>query len=457
MNIVDRRRFLITSALGLGSLPLRSIVTGLPIPLLMGMSGEAIAAATSAQYLIMSHMNGGDPLNTNVPGSYPNDPSDSSDPLRFIQHATVAELGAAAAEFEVPRSYNLGNTAVKAAGPWADLPADLRQQMAFWHHGTYVNAHSEQPSVMRLGGALKDINGTGSAQLGSLVAEELNSALATSSKEIVMVGGAQIQAQGRNLQPLSPTSLKGIFISSEANLDKMIALRNRYLDQTYKTLKTQGTPAQRRFLDQYAISQQEATTMGSGLGDLLSGVTSNNADGQIKAAVALLKLNIAPAVTLGFGFGGDNHFDSDLEDEVTATTSGVAAIGKLWAELKTQGLQDKTTFATLNVFGRSLRRASSGGRNHNGNHHCMVVFGPNIKAGVVGGFKAINAASSTTDMKAAPINSVTGGTGGITDIPFEHTLASVGKTLIKAVGISDTRLNLRVDGKVGKVISGALI
>jgi hypothetical protein len=197
--------------------------------------------------------------------------------------------------------------------------------------------------------------------------------------------------------------------------------------------------------------------MGNQLGALLSDVTSNNPVDQIRVAVAMIQLKIAPVITLGLPFGGDNHSDTDLSDEVGETTSSVALINTLWSSLKSANLQNQVTFATLNTFGRSLRRTSEGGRSHNSEHHAMCVFGPNIKAGVVGGCAPTNTSGAVSDMRAAAINSSTGGISGATDIPFEQTLASVGKTLIKAVGISDARLEVRTDKAIGKVITGALI
>ena len=343
MNMINRRRLLIAGALGMGSLPLRSLITGLPIPFLLGASPRALAAST-ANFLILSHLSSGDPLNANVPGTYPQDPAITTDPLRFIQHATVAELGAIAEGYQNPSTFNLGTASVKAASSWASLPVDLRQHLAFWHHGTYVNAHGELPTVRRLGGAVKGYDGSGTDELGSLVAEELNADLGTVGKEILAVGGNGVVSQGRNVAVLPPTSLKGIFVSSEVNLDKMIAMRDRFIDKAYSDLKVTGTPAQRKFFDQYAISRQSAGTMGNALGDLLSSVTSDAPIDQAKVAVAFLQLGIAPVISLGLPFGGDNHSDSDLLDEVTETNESVAVIAALWGYLKAAGLQDRVQF-----------------------------------------------------------------------------------------------------------------
>jgi hypothetical protein len=452
---INRRKLLIASALSVGSLSLRSVITGLPLPFLAGLTQGVSAASTPAKFLILSHMQNGDPLNANAPGTYVNDPAQTSDPLAFVQHAKVSELGTMATGFETPSNFMLGNVSVKAAAPWASLPVDMREHMAFWHHGTYVNAHPEFATVRRLNGAVKGADGSGTTEFGSFIAEELSAELGTVSKEIIAVGGSRVQSNGRELSILSPANLKSIFVSSEANIDKMIALRSRFLDKTYQEIKTNGTPAQKKFLDNYALSRQEAAQVGGELGALLADVDGDDPLNQVRAAVALIQLNIAPVVTLGLPFGGDNHQDTDLDDEVTETTASIATLAFLWDRLKAAGLQDKVTFATLNTFGRSLVRSTSGGRNHNGLHHTMCVFGSSIKPGVVGGIAPTTSTGSIQEFRAASINSVTGGTSGATDVPYEQSLAAVGKTLAKAVGVSDAKIELRIS--TGKIISGALV
>jgi hypothetical protein len=203
---INRRKLLIASALSVGSLSLRSVITGLPVTFLAGLSQGVSAASTTTKFLILSHMQNGDPLNANAPGTYANDPTQTSDPLTFVQHAKVSELGAIAASFETPSSFLLGDISVKAAAPWASLPVDMREHMAFWHHGTYVNAHPEFATVRRLNGAVKGADGSGTTEFGSFIAEELNAELGTVSKEIIAVGGSRVQSNGRELSILSPAA-----------------------------------------------------------------------------------------------------------------------------------------------------------------------------------------------------------------------------------------------------------
>ena len=141
--------------------------------------------------------------------------------------------------------------------------------------------------------------------------------------------------------------------------------------------------------------------------------------GQALAAVALFKANVTPVVTMRIGFGGDNHTDANLQAEVDQHVTGVQGIEQVMAALRSNQLEDKVTFATMNVFGRNLngiaKVTSRAGRDHYGNHSVMVMIGKNVKPSVIGG--AVPAGSSGS-LVASDINAATGASvasGG--DIP----------------------------------------
>jgi len=83
----------------------------------------------------------------------------------------------------------------------------------------------------------------------------------------------------------------------------------------------------------------------------------------------------------------------------------VASIGKLWTELNAAGLQDRVTFATINVFGRTLSAAKGNGRGrtHHGDHHVAVLIGKPFKGGVVGGVEPADG-----DYRATSIDATSG-------------------------------------------------
>ena len=137
---------------------------------------------------------------------------------------------------------------------------------------------------------------------------------------------------------------------------------------------------------------------------MLSAIKSNDADGQVTAAVALIKMNVSPVITIRIPFGGDNHTDDGLmRSEVPQHESGIRAIGQLMEALRVAGLQDQVTFAAYNVFGRTLKKNGVTGRDHWGSHHATMMMGAGLRAGVVGGLEP-----KASDYYATPIDSQSG-------------------------------------------------
>ena len=115
----------------------------------------------------------------------------------------------------------------------------------------------------------------------------------------------------------------------------------------------------------------------------LSTITGDDATNQVTAAALLIKMNVTPVVTIHLPFSGDNHTDNNFAGEASQTDASVNNIKALMTKLTTYGLQDKVTFATLNVFGRTFDGLN--GRGHNASHAVSVMIGKGFKGGVVGG------------------------------------------------------------------------
>jgi hypothetical protein len=164
-------------------------------------------------------------------------------------------------------------------------------------------------------------------------------------------------------------------------------------------------------------------------------------------------MKIAPVLTMHLDFGGDNHSDAGFDNETTKHQTAIATMQLLIEELdqlRAGGqLQHDVIFGSLNVFGRTLKRKGTAGRDHHSGHHCMVLSGPGIKPGVVGGL-VLN--EGGTEFIANSIDSATGASGG--DIPYEETLGAAGKTLAVALGITEERANQMLP--VGKVVQSAI-
>lgn len=432
-----RRQALLSGLFGAGAIGLRALATGLPAWLL----ADPLAARANpsvcqgadfnaAQYLILATSDGGDPLNANVPGTY-----DFPD----IYHSSDPRMA--------PTPMTLSTGRHVAARPWATLDPAILGRTCFFHHGTYTINHGNHPKVLRLMGAVRR-----QEMLISLLARNLAPCLGTIQTEPAVISPNLITYQGRVLPILSPPDLSALLTGPNTPLLKLQRIRDADMDRLNALFKKHGTAAQRALLDEHAQSQIQARAMSALLLDSLSGVKgSSRSDLNITAAV-LLRMNVAPVVTMSYSWGGDNHSDNGLAAETTETLASVAAIADLYNRLRAFGLQDRVTFVAQNVFGRTLSRkvrSDANGRDHHGNHHCSVMIGSRIRGSVIGGLELRG-----IEYEGQDVSSQTGQGGAGGDIAFADTLGAVGKTLGVAVGVNQSVLDVEITQ--GKVVRAAL-
>lgn len=431
----NRRDLILGTLFGAGHLGLRALATGLPAAAFTSRSvfaQQAMACADKAraQYLILSTSSAGDPVNANVPGTY-----DHPD----IAHALDPRMAAT--------PLRLGPGTFTAARIWTALPQWVLDRTAFFHHATLTNNHPNLPKVMRLMGATYK-----QEMLPSLLAKHLAPCLGTIQTEPVSVGAGEILTfAGRGLPNLNPTGLRDVLAQPKGPLKDLQGLRDKALDRMYASLKKNAARPQLDYLDRLALSRAQARSIADDLLDMLSSIRSDRSDGQVVAAAALVKMRVSPVVTIRIEFGGDNHTDPDLmRSEVPESETGVQRIATLLETLRSYGLQDQTTFALYNVFGRTLKKLGVQGRDHWASHHATVLIGKSIRPGVIGGLEP-----AAGDYYASPIDSQTGkGITGGGDIPFAETLAAMGKTLGAAVGLPRPTLDTEI--AQGKVVAAAL-
>ena len=434
----SRRKLLLRGLLGAGLLGLRSLATGLPVSFLL----DPLAAradelpcpeAGAGQYLIFSTSGTGDPINNNSPGTYdlpasypqaihPDDPQMAATPL------------------------SLGGKTYTAAKPWSQLPAEVLGRTQFFHHSTRTNNHSDEQKVMSLMGVLRR-----GEMAVSLYAKELATCLGTIQAAPVVLAREVIQYQGTTLPRLSPRALAEVLAGESGVLADFQKIRDTDLNRLSSLLKTSGTNTQRAYLDRFATSQEQVRSIPQALLASLAAIQGNDAEDQAIAAAILIKMNVAPVIAMHIPFGGDNHDDPDFAKETRETVSGVATIALLMAKLKELDLQDRVTFATLNVFGRSLAKIKEGGgRSHWSNHHTAILIGKNVKAGVTGGL-----IPRGMDLGASAIDSKTGAASETGDIAVDDSLASMAKTLGRALEVSAATLDDNITG--GLAVTGALV
>jgi hypothetical protein len=254
--------------------------------------------------------------------------------------------------------------------------------------------------------------------------------------------------------------------ASGANaLKSLRSLRDSALDKLNALAKQDATNVQKQFLDALAASQTQVRQLADTLASTLSSISADDVKGQALAAAALFSANVTPVVSMHIPFGGDNHSDQNLQAEADQLVSGVAGIQTLLDALASVGLQDKVTFATLNVFGRNLdgiaKVTSKSGRDHYANHAVAVLIGKNVAPGVTGGVMPGGGGGSfggsSTALGAADIDSATGAGQAGGDVPSAQTYGSLARTLGVALGIPAASIAADLNANAGgKVINTAL-
>jgi len=450
---ITRREALLHGLFGTGLWGLRSLATGLPIAFLQNPARADTCSidATKAQFLIMSTSSSGDPANCNMPGTY--DFADIAHPPATTAYPDLVKANA-----------TIGGKSVAMAKVWADLitstdpKIDVANRIAFIHHGTLNNSHTNQGKVQRLLGTI-----TRQEMLVSYIAKQLAPCLGTVQSEPVMVGatdpGEALTYTGRTLPNLRPTALRDTLLNTAGPLTTLQALRDSDLNRLNAIVKQTGNTAQKAYLDRLANSQTEARSISQNLLTNLAMIMNDGPTGQILAATALVAMKVSPVISLHLPFGGDNHADAMLQNEAKQTTQSVqpmymgtaqtTGIPYLMTKLSDLGIRDQTTFMLMNVFGRTLKKLGTAGRDHWGTHHVTVLIGKPIKGGVYGGMVA-----SGNEYNATGMDSATGASNAGGDIPLADSLSSVGKTIAAAAGIPSTKLD--TDIQQGKVITGAL-
>jgi hypothetical protein len=429
MTLLNRRKLLLSSLAGAGLVGLRAMATGLPLSFLLNPKSaraDGACSGTTPQYLILSMSSNGDALNINVPGTYDLPSTFASG---TVNHSDVADMSMSATPLTI------SGQKYTAARPWSTLPQSILDQTVFFHHLTGTANHGELGRVLELFGSLRR-----GQWLPSYFAQNLQSCFNTVQVQPVTIGGEQLSFQGQYLPKLTPTGLKAVLSAPKDLAATLQSLRDDTLNKLNATLKANRaeTTAERAYMDNMALSQTDLRTMIAQVATDLATITADDANNQITAAALLIKMNVTPVVTIHLPFSGDNHTDSNFTNEATQTVASVNSIKTLMTKLATYGLQDKVTFATLNVFGRTFETLN--GRGHNASHSVALMIGKGFKGAVVGGI--------VPGGHAADIDSSTGLASESGDLASTDSLASVAKTLGVGLGLTDAQVNDQITSGV---------
>ena len=129
-----------------------------------------------------------------------------------------------------------------------------------------------------------------------------------------------------------PASPPGLSATSSA-----LKEGDQTLQQMNEVVKQSRNPAEQNFLDLWARSQSDLRSLNEDLLDGFASITDNSLDSQIAAAILLVRLKLAPVMTIHVPFGGDNHYDISngtlLAQEVSDAKASLASLSKMFTQL----------------------------------------------------------------------------------------------------------------------------
>ena len=204
---------------------------------------------------------------------------------------------------------------MRAAQVWSTLPQWVLDRTCFIHHATLTNNHANLPKVMRLMGSTAR-----QEMLPSILAKYLAPCFGTVQVDPVSAGAGDILTiDGRDLPNVAPTGLRDVLARPNGAAHAAAGAARPALDKIYGAAQGQGHQGPASCTSTaWCTSRKQARSLGTDLVDMLAGIKSDSADGQVVAAVALIKMNVTPVVTIRIDFGGDNHTDPDLADRGAA-------------------------------------------------------------------------------------------------------------------------------------------
>jgi hypothetical protein len=428
---LTRRETLLRFLFGAGGIGLRALATGLPVSFLMNprkAAAQSLCTSPSkAQYIIFNTSGAGDPIGTSAPGTF----EDAN-----IIHPPASALPTG--------TLTLGGSQYTAAQAWCQLPQAVLDVTQFWHIMTNTPVHPKEPYVLELMGV-----SPGNEMLPSLLAKATAPCLNTLQTQPVALGAVPLSFNGQALPLIPPNALQDTLGNPKGPLTQLQSIRDQTMVQIYDFYKNGATPSQQLYIDQMVTSQTQIRELSQMLIGLLATITQNTPATQIQAAIALIRMNVAPVIAVTIPFGGDNHSDPNLSNEASETISGVANIASMMTQLQNAQLQDKVSFVSLNVFGRTMATNAGGsaanGRGHNPNLQTSVVIGQPFVGGVIGSIAPVG-----TDFGCTAIDSTSGAGSPSGDIAPVATLGAFAQTLLAAVGGDPTQI------ETGAVVTGAL-
>jgi hypothetical protein len=443
-----------------GGLLFRSLASGVPLSVLLDpLSASAADHPLDAPVLILSVSAAGDPFSCNVPGTYG---------LEGAIHPPGLKS----------TSLTLSGQPFEAAEVWSAeqggffSQAQLDRTMYF-HHSSGTPIHGDMDRVQRMLDTTDNNDMLISLVSSKLAQKHPTSYIQSDPITLGAIRGAELlTAGGRNISNASPRAVKQALlgVSAPFNEAAVRTARDETLRQLEALYKARGNTGQRRLLEAWAQSRSRVRNLPSNLKADLEQVGGDSQADQVITAVVLAAARIAPVITVHLDFGGDNHADPGLVTEqerhqgTPDELGGPQLLANLMTGLEQKPVGDKTaadhTFVgVLNVFGRTFVDKTLGdptrseGRDHNRDHNVLMLHGPTIVGGVVGGLEKTGERFSAMSIDASSGAGVAEDGG---EIPLDATLASAGKTLAYAMGLDEETVK-GLTGTAGSAIVKSVV
>lgn len=228
-----------------------------------------------------------------------------------------------------PAQLMLGGVSYKAAAPWMKLPSELLDRTTFWHIATGTPIHPREPDGLRLMGATYASDAPFADRAAGRAVPRNRAAAADRDRRKVPVGGAYVR--GRPTSDHARASAQSDPGDAAGQARGSARPANDTLDKLYDLYRKEATPAEQVYIDGLVRSEREVRGIEQDLLAELESITDNSIDSQITAAVSLIRMNIAPVLSINIPFGGDNHHDENLANETEQTLVGVdkVLVGKV--------------------------------------------------------------------------------------------------------------------------------
>ena len=442
---------------GIGSslmLAMRATATGVPLSFLLNPLASANLDGT-AKYSIISCSGAGESQNTNGPGSFGPGLASGIDHV-IANNETRTINGTQYTSEDLATSTPFwADQDVLAARCYGALDHSFKQNLAWFNHRTLSGVHTELRKVMTGQGGIRSLSGNGLELLPSAIAQETHPLLGTTLSSPVNFGFSGLTDNGTAVTRYKPTSLRDALLKYEPELANFDLIFESAIDSLYKDIKTLDTPHKQRataFLDNHALTTQQAKILGDALGEKITSISNNFGLSQLTMAIALFELNVTPVVVVNHSFSGDNHRDTDLVSETKRTLSMIDTLRNYSQALASSNVNDKVCYATVDIFGRTAKGAN--GRGHDGGFASGIIHGAGIRGQLIGGIMLHEAKNGKKRIKASGINSLDGSSNN-PDIPGDATLGAYQATIMKAAGVPTERCKARIpNGTIVDAIFG---